>query len=99
MLGVIEATVEGDDEKNRLCPPIHFWEENRDYLAAFLATMAGEATRSGSPALASWVKRTRLNPVSGVSAYREEPAVKETRERIKRSAFPAVANLQTLLER
>jgi len=99
MLGVIEATIESDDEKNRLCPPIHFWEENRDYMEAFLAAMAGEAGRAGYPALASWAKTTRLNPAGGVSAYREDPGVKETRERIKRHAFPAVTNLQKLLAR
>lgn len=99
MLGVIEATIESDDEKNRLCPPIHFWDENKDYPEAFLAAMAGEAARAGHPSLASWVKTTRLNPASGVSAYREQTAVKETRERIKRHAFPAVANLQRLLAR
>jgi hypothetical protein len=39
MLGVIEATIEGDDEKNRLCPPIHYWERNADYASAYLTTM------------------------------------------------------------
>lgn len=29
-LGVIEATVESDAEKNRLCPPIPYWDASRD---------------------------------------------------------------------
>ncbi len=97
MLGLIEATIESDEEKNRLCAPIHYWDKNEDYLSSFLALMAGEASRSAHPALASWSKSTRLNPTSGISAYRAEPAVKETRERLKRVGFPAAANLQNLL--
>jgi NAD(P)-binding Rossmann-like domain len=97
ILAVMEATIESDEEKNRLCPPIAYWDENQDYLLAFLATMAAESARAAYPALASYCKACRLNPASGVSAYREEPAVTETRERIKRSAFPAAANLQKLL--
>jgi hypothetical protein len=99
LLGVMEATIESDDEKNRLCPPIHYWDANEDYLSAFLATMALESARSAHPTLANWTKTTRLNPASGLSAYRDQPAVKETRERIKRFAFPAVANLQKLVGR
>lgn len=99
MLGVMEATIESDEEKNRLCPPIHYWNANEDYLSAFLATMALDSARSAYPKLANWTKTTRLNPASGVAVYRDEPAVKETRDRIKRSAFPAVANLQKLLGR
>jgi hypothetical protein len=98
-LGVMEASIESDEEKNRLCPPIHYWDANEDYLSAFLATMALESARTAYPKLANWTKTTRLNPASGVSVYRDEHAVKETRERIKRSAFPAVANLQKLLGR
>ena len=99
MLAVIEATIESDEEKNRLCPPLHFWDENQDYLSSFLASMVGEAARSAHPTVVAWSKTTRLNPGNGISAYREEPAVKETRERIKQSVFPAAANLQKLLSR
>jgi hypothetical protein len=40
VLGVVEATVESDAEKNRLCPPLAYWDANLDYLSAFLATLA-----------------------------------------------------------
>jgi hypothetical protein len=99
MLGVMEATIESDEEKNSLCPPIPFWDKNEDYLSAFFATMAADRARAGHPQLAQWVKTTRLNPASGISAYREDPAVNEARERIKRFAFPAALNLQKLLGR
>jgi len=97
MLGVIEATVEGDEQKNALCPPIHYWDRNQDYLAAFLATLMGERARAAHPALARWTKTTRLNPVAGVASYRDDPRVVEARERIKSFAAAAAMNLQRLL--
>jgi len=97
MLGVIEATVEGDEEKNRLCPPIAFWDENGDFLTAFLATLIGDRARAAHPAVATWSKASRLNPVSGIASHRDDPRVLDARERIKRFGAAAAANLQKLL--
>lgn len=96
-LGVVEATIESDDEKNRLCPPIEYWDTNEDYARAFLATMTGDRMRAANPKLAAWNKTTRLNPVSGVFAYRDEPRVAEARARISQHGAAAVARLQQLI--
>jgi hypothetical protein len=97
MLGVIEATVEGDDEKNRLCPPIHYWERNADYASAFLTTLVGDRMRFAHPKIAAWNKASRLNPTSGIAAHRDDPRVVDARERLKRSGAAAAANLQRLI--
>jgi hypothetical protein len=97
MLGVMEATIDDDDEKNRLCPPIHYWEKNEDYATAFLATMIGDQSRAAHAKLRSWVKKTRLNPGGGIGALREDPRVKETRARIERAAIPAAVNMGQIL--
>jgi hypothetical protein len=96
MLGVIEATVAGDEQKNGLCPPIAYWDENDDYLSAFLATMALTTKIAAHPKLASWSKTSRLNPIGGIGSHREDPRVVASRERIKRFGFPAAMNLQKL---
>ena len=96
-LGVVEATIADDAEKNRLCPPITYWDSNADYLSTFLAGLAYERARAAHPALSSWAKATRLNPVSGVALLRDDPTVIEARERIKACAGAAVANVQKLL--
>ena len=96
-LGVIEATVEGDEEKNRLCRPIAYWDQSRDYLDAFLATLIGDRARAAHPALASWTRTSRLNPLSGIASHRDDPRVVDARERIKRFATAAAANLEKLL--
>ena len=98
MLGVVEALVGNDEEKNRLCPPIAYWDSNTDYLSAFLATLANERARMAYPALANWAKETRLNPFGGIGHYRDAPDVVDARARIKRFAMAAVGNLAQLVK-
>jgi hypothetical protein len=97
LLGVVEATVERDDDKNRLCPPIAYWDQPADYLSAYLALLAGEQARAAFPALATWARDTRLNPLSGIGDVRSHPTVAEARERIKRFGAAAAGNLVKLL--
>ncbi len=97
MLGVIEATVASDEQKNGLCPPIAYWDENEDYLTAFLATMASTPAIAAHSTLASWNRASRLNPVGGIASHRDDPRVIASREHIKRFGLPAAMNLQKLL--
>lgn len=97
MLGVVEATIADDADKNRLCPPIAWWNEPRDYLSAFLASMANERARAAHPALAAWAKQTRLNPLGGIGLHQDDPSVVQARETIRRCAAPAVGRLVQML--
>lgn len=97
MLGVVEATLESDEQKNAMCPPIAYWDENEDYLSGFLATMVLTTAIGGHPKLASWNKKSRLNPLGGIESHRADPRVTASRERIKRFGLPAAMNLQKLL--
>jgi len=99
MLGVMEATVSSDEEKNRLCPPLNYWDVNADYLAAFLATMSTDQARTEHPALAEWARATRLNPLGGVERSRDDPRVADAGARIKRYKAAAVSNLEEILQR
>ena len=98
LLGMLEAAFESDDEKNRLCPPIAHWDTSTDYLSAFLATLANQQARAAHPALASWVKDSRLNPLGGIARHGDAPSVVDARERIKRFAAAAASNLAKFLE-
>jgi hypothetical protein len=97
MLGVVEATVKDDDEKNRLCPSMTYWDANTDYLLAFLASLANDRARAAYPVLASWAKETRLNPRGGIARYRDAPGYIDARERIERFGAAAAINLVRLL--
>ena len=97
LLGVLEATMNSDEEKNRLCPPINYWDVNADYLAAFLATMATDQARAAYPALVDWARATRLNPLGGTEQSRDDASLAESSERIKRARPGAVSNLTRIL--
>jgi hypothetical protein len=97
LLGVVEATVESDDEKNRLCRPVSYWDKNADYLAAYLVAMVADPSRSPHPAVAAWARETRLNPLGAMGRFREHPTVAEARERIKRFGAAAAGNIPKLL--
>jgi hypothetical protein len=96
-LGVVEATVDSDEEKNRLCPPISYWDRNEDYLSGLLAGLVGDRARAQHAALGAFMKATRLNPAAGIAAHRDDPRVGEARERIKRHGAAAAANLRMIL--
>jgi len=97
LLGVVEATIESDAEKNRLCPAMAYWDVDTDYLSAFRATLVNQQAWAAHPALASWTRSTRLNPLTGVELLRDDPAVAEARDRIRRFAADAVTNLTRLV--
>ncbi|WP_394831551.1 NAD(P)-binding protein [Pendulispora rubella] len=98
MLAVVEATIANDEEKNRLCPAISYWNVNRDYLSAFLATLTHDRARKAYPTVANWAKSTRLNPMAGLAQYREDPRVIEAAERIARVDRTVAANLKRLID-
>lgn len=97
MLAVIEATVDSDEEKNNLTPPIKWWDNKRDFAAAFLTGMAFQEAGRAHPKLWNWVKTTRLNPANAVGPYRDDPRVIEARERIRSAGLPAANNLGAIL--
>ena len=98
LLGVIEATIADTAEKNRVCPPIRYWDEPRDYLSSYLALMAHDRARAAHPAVAAWAKGTRLNPMSGLGAHRDHPLVVQTWGDLKRYGAAAAGNLAKLLQ-
>jgi len=97
MLGVVEATIASDEEKNRLCPPIRYWDTPADYLSTYLATMAHARARAAYPAVNAWANETRLNPLSGLGLYRDHPLVQQTRDITKQFGVAAAGNLVKLL--
>lgn len=96
-LGMAESMIESDDEKNRLCRPIHYWDQSADYLTAYMALLANERARAHYPALAAWARESRLNPLGRLGEYRDDPLVVQTRGRLKELGQAAVENVSRLL--
>jgi len=95
-IAVVEATAKDDEEKNRLCQPIRYWNTGIDYLKAFLATLAGNQVRSQHPPLRAWMKSTRLNPTNVAAVHLDHPTTVEARETSKRLVAQVVANLSRI---
>ena len=98
LLGVIEATIADTAEKNRVCPPIRYWDEPRDYLSTYLARMAHDRACASHPAVVAWSKSTRLNPTSGLGAHRDNPLVAQASADLKQYGAAAAGNLVKLLQ-
>lgn len=97
LLGAVEALIDSDEEKNRLCRPIHYWDQCMDYLVAYTALLASERARAAHPALAAWARDSRLNPLGRLSEWGNHPAVVETRGLLKKVGAAAVENMARLM--
>ena len=96
LLGVAEALVTSDDDKNRMCRPIHYWDQPGDYLDAFLALMASRRSFDAYPELAAWVQTSRLNPLARLGEHMNEPSVLATTKQIQKFGGAAAQNLLKL---
>jgi len=97
LLGVVESLIDGVEEKNRLCPPVRYWDTPRDYLSAFGALLKAQQARASYPSVASWASQTRLSPMGAIGRYREHPQGRQALERIQRFGAQAAGNLVKLL--
>lgn len=95
--GVVEATIASDEEKNRLCPPIRYWDTPADYLSTYLATLSHSRARAAYPELNAWANESRLNPLRDLGLYRDHPLVQKNREVTKQFGAAAAGNLMKLL--
>lgn len=97
LLGVAEALIGSDEEKNRLCRPIRYWDQPGDYLTAYMALLASNRARAASPALVAWARDSRLNPMQHLGEYSDHPTVVETRDLMKAVGAAAMENAARLL--
>jgi hypothetical protein len=97
LLGVAEAMIDSDEEKNRLCRPIRYWDDSGDYLTAYMALLASERARAAHPALATWARDSRLNPLGRLGEYSNHPTVVETRGLLKKVGATAMENVAKLV--
>lgn len=99
LLGVVEATVESDAQKNAVCPAMPYWDTKEDYLTGFFSAMAFTMATADHAKLVSFTKTSRLNPASGMAAYKTDPRVVASRDRIRRFGMQAAMNIGKLAPR
>jgi cation diffusion facilitator CzcD-associated flavoprotein CzcO len=75
-VAAVEASVEDDAEKNRLCPSLAWSGRTADLLELARTGMVGLTSRMAHPGLAAWTESCRLNPARGaIARASSDPAV------------------------
>ncbi|MBO0979667.1 NAD(P)-binding protein [Microbacterium sp. SD291] len=98
MIGVAEATIDGDEARNALCRPLRYWDVELDFLTSFLALMRSSGSRAAHPELAAWARGTRLHPYRDLARWADDPRVAAARALSRASVRAATENLERLVE-
>jgi hypothetical protein len=95
LAGYVEATLEDDAEKNRLCPPAPFSNTTVDW--ARQQVLGGRASSFTSfPAIRDWVDGVSLNPGRIPPELAGSADVTAAQERLSRRVGPGMARLAQL---
>lgn len=97
LVAQVEATRDGDAEKNRLCPTNVYMSTATDWMATTLVSTTAQARWSQDPDLGAWLERSRLNVASGVQEHLEDPRMQSALQRLLSNQEAALANLERML--
>jgi hypothetical protein len=95
-IGFVEARIDDDLEKNRLCPPVVFTGDAADMLKLGYAGITGLVARSSHPDVNSWTERSRLNPAREAADHLDDPRVAAAFASLGTNLGAAIANLERL---
>jgi hypothetical protein len=96
-IGIVEAFVADEAEKNTMCPPSSFDGTLVGFPALVLPVMRGTAARSAVPEINDWNMRTRMNPIRGAADRKDDPVIAAAFETIAEYAPKAPDNLARLV--
>jgi hypothetical protein len=95
LAGYLEATLQDDAEKNRLCPPAPFSNTTADWARQqVLGSRASSFT--SYPAVRDWADGVSLNPGRIPPELAGSPAVTAAQERLAQHVAPGMARLAEL---
>lgn len=63
-IAYVEATIDDDEDKNRICAPVPHPDSDVDWLRTTLGTMQNGGTWASVPKLQQWLMASRLDPFS-----------------------------------
>lgn len=92
----VEATREGDAEKNRLCQVVPLPNHATDWIAMTLANLMNQGQWSADPELRAWILASRLDGFSAMvkTAAAADPAKAEVVGRMRQAAMAAAMKLR-----
>jgi hypothetical protein len=96
LAGYVEATVDGDEEKNRLCPPSPFPDTPTDW--ARMNVLGGRASMSFSShaGIKAWTDSVPLNPARTPPELAGSPGLMDATQRFRTLVGPGMARMAEL---
>jgi hypothetical protein len=91
LAGYVEATLDDDAEKNRLCPPAPFSNTPADW--ARQQVLGARASFRSVAHIRDWADRVALNPARVPPELAGSAAVNAARERLRRVVGPGMARM------
>jgi hypothetical protein len=89
-------TRNGNDDANKLCPPVTFTGEASEILHLAFAGMSGLVARGADPGLAAWNEQCRLNPAREATEHLDDPKVLAAISSMGANLESALHNLEQL---
>ena len=96
LAGYVEATLEDDAEKNRMCPPVPFSNTTADW--AHQQVLGARASFTSHPHVEEWADSVSLNPARIPPELASSPAVTAAARRFRELEGPGLAMLATLAD-
>jgi hypothetical protein len=96
LAGFVEGTVDGDQEKNRLCPPSPFPDTTTDW--ARMQVLGGRASMafSSHAGIKAWTDGVPLNPARTPPELAGSPGLTDATQRFRKHVAPGMSRLAEL---
>ncbi|MCK6209095.1 pyridine nucleotide-disulfide oxidoreductase [Georgenia sp. EYE_87] len=94
LAGYVEATLDDDDVKNRLCPPSPFSDTPADW--ARQQVLGARASLTAEPRIRDWAEAVPLNPARTPPELAGSAAVAAAKNRFRQHVGPGMAKLAQL---
>ena len=99
IVGFVEATCEGDAEKNRLCPPTPQPNQPSDWIRMLSMIIRLRELHAAHPGLKHWLANARLNLMHGVEKLEGDARMIAARARWEAHKESALKNASRMLSR
>jgi NAD(P)-binding Rossmann-like domain len=96
LIGFVEARVEDDADKNRLCSPNPYPSSIQDWPRLVSRTWRTEVRWLRDPDVSAWVAASRLNLIGALPEHADEPSVQAAVSRFLTNVRPAIDRLAQL---
>jgi NAD(P)-binding Rossmann-like domain len=96
LIGFVEARLEDDGDKNRLCPPNPYPSSIEDWPRMVSRTWRTEVRWLSDPDVSAWAAASRLNLIGALPEHADEPSVQAAVSRFLTNVKPAIDRLAQL---